>query len=133
MEYLELLIAAFAAFMLGFAWYTALFGKEWQRLTGVTDEQAQSGMLATHGLAFLMMIVIAYGINYVVNLHPVEEQTFVHGAFHGALSCALAAIPAMIIHYSYQKKSPKLMFIDGAYLLAFFALMGGVLAALKLG
>lgn len=133
MEYLEILIAAVAAFMLGFAWYTALFGKEWQRLTGVTDEQAQSGMLATHGLAFLMMLVIAYGINYVVNLHAIEEQTFVHGAFHGALSCVLGALPALIIHYSYQKKSPKLMMIDGSYILVFFALMGGVLAALKLG
>lgn len=133
MEFLELIIAAFAAFMLGFAWYTALFGKQWQRLTGVTDEQANSGIAVTHGLAFLMMIVIAYGINYVVNLHPVEEQTFMHGALHGAMSCAMAALPALVIHYSYQKKSPMLMLIDGSYLLAFFALMGGVLAALKLG
>jgi len=133
MEYLELLIAAIAAFLLGFAWYTALFGKEWQRLTGVTDEQAQSGMAVTHGLAFLMMLIMAFGINYVVNLHAIEEQTFVHGAFHGALSCALSALPALIIHYSYQRKSPKLMLIDGSYVLIFCALMGGILAALKLG
>lgn len=133
MQYLEILIAAAAAFMLGFAWYTALFGKAWQALTGVTDEQAQSGMAVTHGLAFLMMLVIGYGINYIVNLHGPEEQTFVHGAFHGLLSCALYALPALIIHYSYQRKSPKLMLIDGGYVLTFFALMGGVLGALNLG
>lgn len=133
MQYLEILIAAVAAFMLGFAWYTALFGKEWQRLTGVTDEQAQSGMLVTHGLAFLMMLIMAFGISYVVHIHGLEEQTFTHGAFHGLLSCAMSALPALIIHYAYQKKPFKLMLIDGSYVLIFCALMGGILAALKLG
>ena len=133
MEYLEVLIAAVAAFMLGFGWYTALFGKAWQTESGITDEQAQSDMARTHGLAFLMMLIIAYGINYVINFHPAEEQTFVHGAFHGALSCALSALPLMAIHYLYQKKSLKLFLIDAGYGLAFFALSGGVLAALKLG
>jgi len=133
MQYLELLLAALAAFLLGFAWYTALFGKAWQSLTGVTDEQAQSGIAVTHGTAFLMMVVIAFGINYVINLHPIEEQTFVHGAFHGALSCLLYALPLVVVHYMYQKKPFKLILIDGGYALAFFALIGGVLAALKLG
>ena len=133
MQYLELLLAALAAFLLGFAWYTALFGKAWQVETGVTDEQAQSGMAVTHGTAFLMMIVIAYGLNYIVNLHEVAEQTFVHGAFHGLMSCVIYALPLMIIHYMYQRKSLKLILIDGGYALAFFALMGGVLGALKLG
>jgi len=133
MQYLELFLAALAAFMLGFLWYTALFGKKWQSLTGITDAQASSGVAMTHGLAFLMMVVIAYGVNYVVNLHPVAEQTFVHGAFHGALACTLYALPAVIIHYSYQKKPAMLYFIDCTYILLSFAVIGGVCAALKLG
>ena len=95
MAYLEIPIAAFAAFMLGFAWYTALFGKAWQAETGVTDEQAQSSIAVTHGLAFLMMCIIAYGINYVINLHAIAEQTFVHGGFHGLLAAAIYCIPAV--------------------------------------
>ncbi len=133
MQYLEPVIGAFAAFMLGFAWYTALFGKAWQAETGITDEQAQSGIAITHGTAFLMMIVISFGLNYVVNLHAIEEQTFVHGAFHGAHSCLLFALPLLVIHYMYQKKSFKLIMIDGLYALSFFALSSGVMAALKLG
>ena len=132
MAYLELIIAAVGAFFLGFLWYTALFGKAWQAETGITDEQAQSGMAVTHGVSFLMMVVIAYAINYIINLHEVAEQTFTHGAFHGALACALYAIPLMVIHYMYQKKSFKLVLIDGGYALAFFTLMGAILAALKL-
>jgi len=132
MAYLEPLIAAVAAFLLGFLWYTALFGKAWQKETGVTDEQAQSGMGITHGGAFLMMIVIAFGINIIVNLHAPEDQTFVHGGFHGLLTAVFYAIPAMVIHYLYQKKSFKLILIDGGYLILFFALMGGLLGALSL-
>lgn len=132
MAYLEPLIAAVAAFLLGFLWYTALFGKAWQKETGVTDEQAQSGMGITHGGAFLMMVVIAFGINIIVNLHAPEDQTFVHGGFHGLLTAVFYAIPAMVIHYLYQKKSFKLILIDGGYLILFFALMGGVLGALSL-
>ena len=133
MQYLEPVIGGLAAFMLGFAWYTALFGKIWQAETGITDEEAQSGMAITHGGAFLMMIIISFGLNFIVNMHPPEEQTFVHGAFHGALACAMYALPLMVINYLYQKKSFKLMCVDGLYAICFFALSSGVMAALKLG
>lgn len=133
MVYVEIFLAALAAFALGFVWYSFIFGKAWQAETGITDEQAQSGMAVTHGFAFLMMVVIAYAVNYIVNMHPVEEQTFVHGAFHGLLSCALYAAPLVVIHYLYQKKSFKLMMIDIGFALIFFSVIGGVLAALKLG
>lgn len=132
MAYVELLIAAVAAFALGAGWYT-LFRNTWQAETGITDEQAQQNVLRTHGLAFLMMCIIGFGINYVVNLHAPEEQTFIHGAFHGGLAALLYGIPAITIHYLYQMKSLKLYLIDIGYAFLLFALMGGVLAALKLG
>lgn len=131
--YLEVFLAALAAFMMGFGWYTALFGKAWQRLTGLTDEEANSGMAVAHGGAFLMMMFIAFGINFVVGLHPVEEQTFIHGGFHGLLIGLLYCVPALSIHYLYQRKPLQLWLIDASYVLIFCGLMGGVLAALKLG
>ena len=131
MAYLELIIAAVAAFLLGFAWYTVLFGKAWQAETGITDDQAKSGAALTHGLAFVMMVVLAFAVNFVIGLHDPAEQTLTHGAFHGMLSAALYGLPAVAINYLYQKKSLKLFLIDGGYLLAFMSLMGGVLAALK--
>jgi hypothetical protein len=133
MAYLEIVIAGVAAFLLGFGWYTFLFGKAWQAESGITDAEAQSNMARTHGLAFIMMCVIAYGINYVINFHAVEDQTFIHGAFHGILASLLYAVPATVINYVYQRKSLKLFLIDAGYILAFMALEGGVLAALKLG
>ncbi len=133
MAYLEILIAAIAAFALGFGWYTAAFGKAWQAETGLTSEQAQSNMAMTHGLAFLMMCVIAYAINTYVNYHDPKDQTFIHGGMHGALFALYYALPVVAIHYLYQRKSLKLYLIDAGYVLAFMALQGGVLAVLKLG
>lgn len=133
MAYLEILIGGVAAFLLGFAWYTALFGKMWQAETGITDEQAQSGLGMTHGLAFVMMCIMSYFINYMFNYHPIEQQTFVHGAFHGFLASIFLPAPAIAINYLYQKKSLKLFLIDAGYVIAFCALSGGVMGALKLG
>ena len=133
MAYLEPIIGAVAAFILGSLWYTVLFGKIWQAETGITDEQAQDGMARTHGLAFLMMIVISYSINMIIGFHTLEEQTFSHGALHGCLAAAFYCVPAVAINYLYQKKSLKLWLIDAGYVLAFCTLSGGVMAALKLG
>ena len=133
MAYLEILIGAIAAFLLGFGWYTALFGKIWQAESGVTDEQAQKGMAMTHGLAFLMMCVMCFQINFIINLHELADQTFVHGAFHGLLAAVFLPLPAVAITYLYQKKSLKLYLIDAGYILAFCALAGGVMSLIKLG
>jgi len=131
MEYLEVLIAAIAAFMLGFLWYSALFGKAWQRETGITNEQAQSGMGLTHGVSFLMMLAISFLMNYFWGGH-IHNGTIGHGAFHGMQGALFSAVPLLVINYMYQKKSFLLILIDAGYAIAFFALMGAVLAALGL-
>jgi len=133
MLYLEVLIGTIAAFLLGMLWYTALFGKAWQAETKLTDEEANSNMVMVHGLAFLMMFVLSNGVNFIINMHTLEEQTFSHGALHGAMAAAMFALPAVAINYLYQRKSLKLFLIDGAYLILYLALSGGIMAALKLG
>lgn len=133
MQFVEPLIGGAAAFMLGFLWYTALFGKAWQAETGISDEEAQKNMMRTHGLAFLMMVVMSFVVNFVIGMHPVEEQTFVHGGFHGAMLGLMVCVPTTAINYLYQRKSLKLFLIDASYLVALLALSGAVMALLKLG
>lgn len=133
MQYLEPVIGGIAAFLLGFLWYSVLFGKVWQAETGITDEQAQKGMIMTFGLSFLMMVIMSIPVNFVVNLHKPVEQTFIHGGFHGLMLGLLFAAPATAINYLYQKKSLKLYLIDATYLVLLLGLSGAVMAALKLG
>lgn len=132
MFYLEALIGTVAAFLLGFVWYTTLFGKAWQAETGMTDEDAQSDMARTHGLSLVMMFIISMGMNYFFNYHPAEEHTFIHGAFHGLMIALMFCVPAMTIQYLYQRKSLKLWLIDASYVALFCALSLAVMAVLSL-
>lgn len=132
MQFVEPLIGAVAAFALGFVWYTSLFGKAWQEETGITDEEAQQNMGRTHGLAFLMMVILSYSVNMIIGYHDVSEQTLVHGAFHGALAGLFYGAPVVAINYLYQRKSLKLFLIDASYIVLLMAVSGGVMAALKL-
>lgn len=131
MEYLEIFIAAFAAFMLGYLWYTALFGKMWLAESGLTADDAKSNVLATHGISFIMMLVIAYFTHYFWGNH-IHGGSIGHGVFHSMMSAVMYAVPLLVINYLYQRKSFKLMLIDAAYAVAFFAVIGAVLAALPL-
>ena len=130
MEYLEVFLAALAAFLLGFLWYTALFGKLWQKLTGITNEQAQKGMGITHGVAFLMMLLIAYFLGTGYMGDHLNEGDALHGAFHGMYNAVRFAVPLLVINYMYQKKPFALILIDGCYAIAFFTLIGAMIAIL---
>ena len=59
MQFLEPVLGGIAAFLLGVIWYTVLFGKQWQAETGLSDEEAKKGVVLTHGLSLLMMIVLS--------------------------------------------------------------------------
>lgn len=61
-----------------------------------------------------------------------EEQTFGHGFFHGSISALSYALPAVAIHYIYQRKSIKLFFIDAAYVVLIFGVSGGLQYMLQL-
>ena len=132
MVYLEIFIAALAAFLLGFLWYTALFGKVWQTESGISDEEAKKGMGLTHGIAFLMMLVIAYFMGPGGYGQHLKDGDIFHGAFHGFYIAIRFAVPLLIINYMYQKKSLKLILIDAGYAIAFFSVIGAMIAILPL-
>ena len=134
MQFLEPILGGIAAFLLGLLWYTVLFGKQWQAETGISDDEAKKGMGLTHGLALVCMVLMSFPLNaYVINIHDLADQTFVHGAYPGALAGFSYGATAIGINYLYQKKSLKLFLIDASYLVAFLALSGGVMAALHIG
>lgn len=131
MQYLEILIAAAVAFLLGSIWYSALFGKIWQKEVGLSDEDVQGNVGLTFGLSFVMFLIISFLMDYFWGSH-IHDGTIGHGAFHGMQGALFSAVPLMIINYLYQRRSFKLMAIDSLYAIAFFAVMGAMLAALPL-
>lgn len=132
MEYLEVILAGLTAWAFGALWYSpVLFAKSWQAELGFTDEEYKAGnMVLIFGLSFILMIVMMFGLSFIINAHDTVDQTFVHGAFHGALAGLFFAATSMGINYLYQRRSVKLYLIDAAYQILFLALGGAIMAAM---
>ncbi len=129
MNYLAIILAGLAFWILGAIWYSpVLFQKTWQTESGLTDDDVKKNLAITFGGSLLMMILMSYGLSYIVGAHDAADRTFSHGMFHGALTGVMFAMASMAINYLYQRKSLKLFAIDAIYQILGLAVAGGVLA-----
>ena len=60
LNWLAIVIAAVATFMLGGLWYTALFGKAWQRAHGYSEEQCKHLQAARPPAVFFGTMIACY-------------------------------------------------------------------------
>lgn len=125
-NYLAVLAAAFASFILGGLWYSPLmFAKAWQREAGLTDAQVNSGNMALiFGLSFLLSLVAA--LVFALFLGPRPPLALGLGAGTSAGLCWVAA--SFGINYLFERRSLKLFFINGGYHTLQFTLIGLILA-----
>lgn len=118
-------VAAILAFALGGLWYAPfLFGKAWQRESGLSDEQiADANMGATFGIAFVWALLgaIAFALFLGSDPGPVMATGagFMAGLFWVASSFG--------INYQFEQRSMGLWLINGGYHTAQYTLYGVVL------
>ena len=122
------LLAAVASFMLGGLWYSPLlFGKAWQRETGLTDEQlAKGNMGLIFGLAFALCLIAAFV--FAMFLGPRPSMALGFGAGFSAGLCWVAS--SFGVNYLFERKSVKLFLINGGYHTLQFTLIGVILSLL---
>jgi len=72
-NYLTVLLAAVATFIIGFLWHGPLFGKQWMKLSNISAAEAEAGKAAMAGKmwmyllpAFLQQLVMAYVLAHFV-------------------------------------------------------------------
>ena len=121
---LAVVLGAAAFFAVGMVWYTVLFGKAWQKASGITQEQMQSAnMPLIFGLCFLFQMVIALTLGHLIaRTDPSSGATMMM-----AVGFALGVmIPAIGINYLYLRKSAAHFFIDAGHFLFGMAAMGAV-------
>ena len=106
-----------------------MFGKDWQKAAGITDEQAESGNMALiFGLCFVFEILIAAVLwHLLARTSPAPHVIMMMAVgFAGGVM-----IPAMAINYLFQRKPLSLFIIDGGHFLFGMAAMGGVFIAFR--
>ena len=118
------LAGAVAFFAVGALWYGVLFGKVWQRETGLSDEEVEGGNAAKiFGLCFLFEMLIAMVLWHLIARTSPEPHVVMMMAIGFAVG---VMIPAMGINYLFQRRSGLLFAIDSAHFIVGMAAMGGV-------
>jgi Protein of unknown function (DUF1761) len=129
LNYLHILVATIAGFVLGWIWYSALFGKIWSAEMKITEEMMNAGkskmpLMMLKGLIYTFISTI--GLAMVLALHPVP--TWVKGAEIGAAVGLLLVGARMLSTGLWEQKSCKLQAINIGYEVLMFALQGAILA-----
>ena len=128
-NWLAVVLGALAFFVVGAVWYTALFGKAWQRATGLSDEQLKTGanMPLIFGTCLLLELLVSLTVGHMFAYTAPSDRSKMMIAV--GLAVGIMA-PAIGICYLYLRKPLKLFLIDAGHLIVGMAAMGGVFAAL---
>lgn len=126
-NFLAVLVAALSSFVIGSLWYSpVLFGKVWQKESGMNDEKIKSGnMVKTFGLAFVLSLIIAINLS----LFFAGQVDFTSGLLYGAFTGIFWVATAIGVIYLFEQKSLKLWLINAGYHAVGFTVMGGILGA----
>ena len=125
LNYLAILAATAASFVLGGLWYSpVLFGKVWMVETGITEESAQQrNMVKVFGLAILATLIVAF--NLAAFLGP--DASLVSGAFYGFLAGAGWVAMAFAVNDLFEGRTLRLFAVNAGYHTLSFTLMGAII------
>jgi hypothetical protein len=130
LNYFHILVTAIAGFLLGWIWYSALFGSSWRKemnLTAETLDAAKPMMASMMIKGFVYTFISTVGLAAALTWSP--HRTAVGGLKLGA-TIGLLVVGARFANTAiWERKSAKLQAINIAHEVALFALQGVILAA----
>lgn len=121
-NYLAVAVAGISAFILGGLWYGPLFGKAWQRLSGV-DPEAAASPVATFGGSLILSLIAA--LVFAMFLGRDAGLGFATGVGAAAGLCWVAT--SFGINYLFEQRPLGLWFVNGGYHTLQFTLYGLIL------
>lgn len=124
-NWIAMVVAALAGFMVGGIWYGPLFLKVWQREAGITQEQmGKRNPAIVFGGAFLLNLFSSFILGHVLATygHP-ELGVSIMVAGGVALGFIATAIG---VNYLFASKSLKLFAIDAGYWVVIYSAMGAI-------
>jgi hypothetical protein len=123
-NWLAVVAAALASFVIGGIWYSALFAKPWQAAAGLSDAQVASGNKALMFSGAFVLALVEAAV-FALFLGPNPAPTLAVGAGFAAGLCWVTA--AFAINYLFERRPLKLFLINGGYNTLQFTAIGAVL------
>lgn len=127
-NYLAILAAAVATFILGAIWYIA-FQTPWMELSGVTEEESAAGGISSFIISFTTYLLGAYALALL--LHSMNISTWETGLATGALIGALMVGGNIFTNNAYEMKPIGLSVLNAGFSAISFAMMGAILGGWK--
>lgn len=114
-----IIVATIGFYILGFLWYSLIFGDMWKALSGISETEAQAHAAALGNMRYVWGIVITLlqvlGLNYI--LHQSNSSAWKCAVKMGAKVALLIALPLMAYGVLYSDYSFKLLLIDIGHIL----------------
>jgi hypothetical protein len=126
-NWLAVLVATIAWFIIGALWYSTLFQKQWvsYHRIDVADPDMKKGTGMIFFMSFVLMFIAVTGIAILIQLMGMSSAAA--GAKLGLLTGICFALTAISVTYLYLKKPMGLHFIDGLYHVVGHVLAGIIL------
>lgn len=128
-NFIAVIAAAVAAFMVGWFWYSALFGKQWRELMGFSDEVMRTMKMTpakamTGGFVTTLIMVFV-----LANLMAMTGSTTVGAALTFAFWIWLGFVATIMSNSLwYENKTTKLYLINASHYLVALLVAAFVLA-----
>ncbi len=128
MNWLAVLAAGVAYFVLGVIWYSLIFKTAWIRLSGVNpnDPNAKKGVAGIMIASLILMIVASLGI--AILLSKVGYISLMSGVKVGLVAGVCFSATGICISYLYEKRPLGLHMINAGYNVAGCVIAGIILA-----
>lgn len=130
-NYLAVVVAAVASFVLGMIWHGPLFGKAWAAARGITPEQMEAGRrgMARQSLAiFLCLLVVAWALAVLAGY--THLATWMQGLKLGVVCWIGFSITTSLVDYimTTGRKSAAFYIDVGSWLITF--VVSGIIVSL---
>lgn len=125
-NWLAVIAATVATFVLGGLWYGPLAGKVWMRASGMTEERARQGNMAlTFGLSFALQLVAATVLAMFLGAGSSARVGLMAGL---AVGVGWVATSLGVI-YLFEQRPVTHWAANAGYMVLAFAIMGVILGA----
>ncbi len=133
-NFLAILVAAAASWILGGIWYWA-FANPWMAAVGTTRERVDTakelpGASLPFVFAFAACVIMAWVLAGLVGHLGPGQVTVRNGVISGAFCWLGFVFTTMLVNNSFAMRSRRLLLIDGGYWLLALMLMGAIIGAI---
>jgi hypothetical protein len=130
LNYLAVLVTAVAGFMIGWLWYSVLFGNAWKVEMKITEEKmkecAEQGMAKFFIQGFVYTLLSTVGLAVLMRAHGTTDclKGAELGAFVGLLLVGVRLLNSGV----WERRTFKLSAINVGHEVVMFAVQGAILA-----